>query len=915
MNPAGIIFGANSSLNVPASFTATTATGIGFGSNWFNASGSNNYQSLVGNPNGFAFTTSQPGAIVNAGNLSVPSGNLTLLGGTVASTGQVNAPGGQITLAAVPGESVVRLSQAGQLLSLEVEPLTSADTQPENWTLPIKSLPELLTGGAGGNATGLAVNSNGQVELTGSGIQVENGDVVAKAMTAQAARFSANHNLTLVGSQLQTTGDMQLLAQDTVRVRDTQVQPFTAQAGGNLLIQGNQAVDIFALNHPDSIVSSGNDTVLRSANPVWGDAHYITGGSFKVEQLDGSPGNLFSPNDPIILALGDVSLGDYTGASLHILAGGSVTLGNVTINGTDTTNNSINPNNPDPFLASLANITRSDGTALIYNKIPYSTADGGIERRDGTPLVINGSTQPTLDVRAGIDWTLLGGLPANRTIGSISPSPTLAAPSSADITIGSINLAQNNGIVLLTNQYNPNTSLSGGTIQVSGQQGSTNGSISLAFSDPKSGAVIIDSRSSLITGDINAIQSSVALSAVNNITTGKIITASVSVNQNNSVALTSSAGNIVVRTINAGSNGIDINAFGLFQATGSFDEGFYAEYSIMPQPGTSLRNLLDSQGITNVDVNQYGPGTVRVSLPVSIIARPSKPDTRPPGSASAPVLNAPITIRYGEASRSLINENINVFEGLRPNSNSTYTPSRILVQGGNAAFYAGPKQVPTSSSNPANYTVQFNGQLIVSERYESLTFPSTDFPSNASGTVGAIVVAAGQDNGFYGSTQNLAFGPVAVVPTPIPTPAPVPIPTPAPAPIPTPAPVPIPTPAPVPIPTPAPAPIPTPAPAPIPAPVPAPIPAPSQPDNPPPTDKPLQAAKPPTDQELKAQTNDSTSLSTFNSTGGILNVSLVGAPDTCHATGMKINSNGTIELTGACVPRENEQPKKPSDSP
>ncbi|HEY9893515.1 MAG TPA: filamentous hemagglutinin N-terminal domain-containing protein, partial [Candidatus Sericytochromatia bacterium] len=342
MNPAGIIFGANSSLNVPASFTATTATGIGFGSNRFNASGANNYQTLVGNPNAFAFTTSQPGAIVNAGNLSVPSGNLTLLGGTVASTGQVSAPGGQITLAAVPGKSVVRISQAGQLLNLEVEPLTAADTQPGDWTLPIKSLPELLTGGDGGSATGLSVNNNGQVELTGSGIQVENGDVVAKAMTAQAARLSASHNLTLVESQLQTTGDMQLLAKDTVRVRDTQAQPFIAQSGGNLLIQGNQGVDIFALNHSDSGLFASENMVLR-ANTVIGDAHYTTGGSFGVEQLDGSPGNLFSPNDPIILAQGNVTLGDYTGASLHILAGGSVTLGNITINGTDTTTNSINP--------------------------------------------------------------------------------------------------------------------------------------------------------------------------------------------------------------------------------------------------------------------------------------------------------------------------------------------------------------------------------------------------------------------------------------------------------------------------------------------------------------------------------------------------------------------------------------------
>jgi filamentous hemagglutinin family protein len=86
MNPAGIIFGAEARLNVPADFTATTANRIGFGSNWFNSLGQDNYAALVKTPNTFAFTTPQPGAIVNSGILNVNSGhNLTLLGGTVIS--------------------------------------------------------------------------------------------------------------------------------------------------------------------------------------------------------------------------------------------------------------------------------------------------------------------------------------------------------------------------------------------------------------------------------------------------------------------------------------------------------------------------------------------------------------------------------------------------------------------------------------------------------------------------------------------------------------------------------------------------------------------------------------------------------------------------------------------------------------
>jgi len=174
MNPSGIIFGSSARLNVPASFTATTATGIGLGGSWFSASGVNDYAALVGTPNTFAFTLSQPGAIINAGNLAVESGNnLTLLGGTVINTGKLSAPGGNITVAAVPGENVVRISQSGSLLSLDIQPVKASDSKPDNWKLPVASLPELLTGGGEvGNATGVTVKSDGTVVLTGSGIGI-----------------------------------------------------------------------------------------------------------------------------------------------------------------------------------------------------------------------------------------------------------------------------------------------------------------------------------------------------------------------------------------------------------------------------------------------------------------------------------------------------------------------------------------------------------------------------------------------------------------------------------------------------------------------------------------------------------------------------------------------------------------------
>lgn len=169
MNPAGVIFGPSASLNVPASFTVTTANGIGLGDQWFNAVGDNQWGSLVGTPSAFRFDSLNPGTIVNSGTLSVGMGqNLTLLGGTVINTGTLSAPGGMVSVMAVPGEGVVRISQPGHLLSLEVA------EDPQGVPGSGLALPELLTGEGVSQATGVMVNGAGEVVLMGSGTVIPN---------------------------------------------------------------------------------------------------------------------------------------------------------------------------------------------------------------------------------------------------------------------------------------------------------------------------------------------------------------------------------------------------------------------------------------------------------------------------------------------------------------------------------------------------------------------------------------------------------------------------------------------------------------------------------------------------------------------------------------------------------------------
>jgi filamentous hemagglutinin family protein len=204
MNPAGVIFGRNARLDLAGSFTATSASGIGFADGWFSAVGEADYDTLIGNPQNFAFAMAQPGAIVNAGDLAVAPGNsLTLLGGAVANTGTLSAPEGTVTLASVPGQNRVRISQAGSLLSLEIQP-SAFRNGPNPLPFTPASLPALLTGGDATNATGLTVNPDGTVSLTGSGLALpsDSGTTIASGRIAASSPSGTGGAVNVLGDRL-----------------------------------------------------------------------------------------------------------------------------------------------------------------------------------------------------------------------------------------------------------------------------------------------------------------------------------------------------------------------------------------------------------------------------------------------------------------------------------------------------------------------------------------------------------------------------------------------------------------------------------------------------------------------------------------------------------------------------------------
>jgi filamentous hemagglutinin family protein len=331
-----------------------------------------------------------------------------------------------------------QLDIRGSFVASTSDRLVFADGQVFSATQP--QLPPLLTINV---PTGLqsGTQSNSPLNLP-SGIQVSSptqGTISNEARLAVGQDFVLTaHDLDLHG-ELQAGRNLTLHAQNTVRMRDRSTQPFRAIALGQMFVQGDQAIDIWALSHPESGLMAGGDLVLRSPQPVTGDAHYWSGGNFRIEQSDGRLGQLSSPHDPVIYAQGDVSFDSYIGASLHIIAAGRVTI---------------------PGAIKLEEADRENG---LIDAIALS---------NGTVVNVNGQREPTLDIRAGVDPEAIAGDGVNGFGIFVAPPlppgfPNLSSElTDAAIHVGTVFFTDPTdqpvaGRVVITNQFRPNRALSG----------------------------------------------------------------------------------------------------------------------------------------------------------------------------------------------------------------------------------------------------------------------------------------------------------------------------------------------------------------------------------------------------------------------------------------------------------------------
>jgi filamentous hemagglutinin family protein len=306
LNPNGIVFGTDARLDIGGSFHGSTATGLKFENE--ETFGIGTTRLPLGNPTEFLFGAVNPAAIINQANLEVGQGqNITLTAGNILSSGRLDAPNGTVGIASVTGGSKVELRSPDAILSLRVE----ANAIEPNWQGKITQLPQLakqLTGNNGLTEANLVVvkpdglialtdsatelstfkDLNGRIQTTG-GLIVGANDISLRSANAGTVQVLSKGNLFLFSPQLSSTGNLSLSAAATVVYRDSPNVAANVLSAGNVTIQANGGIDLWALNHTKGVIQSGGIISLISNGKILADVFFVPVNNVFSSNLNGEP--------------------------------------------------------------------------------------------------------------------------------------------------------------------------------------------------------------------------------------------------------------------------------------------------------------------------------------------------------------------------------------------------------------------------------------------------------------------------------------------------------------------------------------------------------------------------------------------------------------------------------------------------
>lgn len=331
VNPAGIVFGENVSLNLPANLTATTGSGLLFQDQYLlfmdgsvsevalSTSEATATQlvavptigDLTGDPTGYLFLPEPvslaetdpfavilpPGSIENRGDLQVvPQASISLFGQYVQNDGQLTASGGTVNLVAVAGETLLRLSQSNGLLNFDVAPADTLSVlfpmveQSSISALPTTHLASLLTGGEQQSASQIAVSADGTQFLasTPPPLTPSPGAVLVRG-TVDVSDYSSPDQATLSPGQVNILGNQINLVASTINA-DRVDQGGTISIGGMPMADSYSpmyvVIDRDSVLSANSLESQGGSINISADESVWfyGEAT-VTGAS---SDLDGS---------------------------------------------------------------------------------------------------------------------------------------------------------------------------------------------------------------------------------------------------------------------------------------------------------------------------------------------------------------------------------------------------------------------------------------------------------------------------------------------------------------------------------------------------------------------------------------------------------------------------------------------------